>query len=597
MRNKVSKSFSFAILLTAVWGAIFTRFLAVLGDLNGAAAAYSYVYAVGHAVEFAFILFLFLLILIFLPKKAHAAAAISLGVIVTLFFVVELIVFKQFRIHIGVSIISMFFGPAGSEIFVFPISMYVRAGLIFLTTVTFVVFLWILSGRLAGKLGKLKAVLSVLFILCFTGYNAVHAWANFNEYNPVTRQMAALPFTYPLSINTYLESKGYEVPEKPDRFKVTDIKYPLTPIELENPKDLNIVVIMVECWRGDLMNKDATPNIYEFSRNELVFNAHNSTSNHTRHSIFSFFYGIPGAYWNAILTEKVSPVLMDTILARGYQTGIFASSPLNSPEFDKTVFLNVENLRVKSHQGTTTARDIAITDEFINFIDSRDKDKPFFSFMFYDSPHAYVFDETLYPAKFLPTGAKNYLDINDANKELYFNSYRNSIGFVDVLVKRVLDKIEAENLLDNTIVIITGDHGQEFNELGKGYWGHNGNYSRYQVQVPMVVHWPGKDKAAFNYSTSHMDVAVTLMQDVFGSVTPPYDYTTGTNLFSPTGRRFIYAIGADDEYAIQDEHMITVFPLFGSVYTVNRDTYEPVKTQVPMERLKEIIEELSRFKK
>jgi membrane-anchored protein YejM (alkaline phosphatase superfamily) len=46
-------------------------------------------------------------------------------------------------------------------------------------------------------------------------------------------------------------------------------------------------------------------------------------------------------------------------------------------------------------------------------------------------------------------------------------------------------------------VIVTSDHGEEFNDTGKNYWGHNGNFSPYQVAVPLLVRGPVGNAAAW----------------------------------------------------------------------------------------------------
>jgi hypothetical protein len=50
-----------------------------------------------------------------------------------------------------------------------------------------------------------------------------------------------------------------------------------------------------------------------------------------------------------------------------------------------------------------------------------------------------------------------------------------------------LDLLDKYDIDDNTIVIITADHGQEFNENKLNFWGHNGNFTKYQTQVPLII--------------------------------------------------------------------------------------------------------------
>ena len=50
---------------------------------------------------------------------------------------------------------------------------------------------------------------------------------------------------------------------------------------------------------------------------------------------------------------------------------------------------------------------------------------------------------------------------------------------MDDLIGKVINQLKNKGLLENTIIIITGDHGQEFNDNKKGYWEHGGNFSKY----------------------------------------------------------------------------------------------------------------------
>src|SRR5699024_3018392 len=142
------------------------------------------------------------------------------------------------------------------------------------------------------------------------------------------------------------------------------------------------------------------------------------------------------------------------------------------------------------------------------------------------------------PMPFQPSWESvNFLTLDEnTDPEPFFNLYKNSVHFVDSLVGKALDKLRAQGLMDDTRIVITGDHGQEFDDTGLGYWGHNGNYSRFQTKVPLVIHWPGKGSGRVEYFTSHFDIAPTLMKRVLG-VDNAFDATSvGRDLFKAGGR-------------------------------------------------------------
>jgi len=110
--------------------------------------------------------------------------------------------------------------------------------------------------------------------------------------------------------------------------------------------------------------------------------------------------------------------------------------------------------------------------------------------------------------------------------------------------------------IENTIIIFTGDHGQEFNDNKRNFWGHGGNYTDYQIKVPMVVYWPGQKSGNYGHTTSHLDIAPTLMMDLFGCQNSISDYSDGRHLLDPKGRDWLL-VGGYFNYAIREVERIT----------------------------------------
>jgi membrane-anchored protein YejM (alkaline phosphatase superfamily) len=65
--------------------------------------------------------------------------------------------------------------------------------------------------------------------------------------------------------------------------------------------------------------------------------------------------------------------------------------------------------------------------------------------------------------------------------------YLTAVHYVDSLVGRVLDDLERRQLLDRTVVIVTADHGMQFEEHGLGFDGHGTGFTRSQLQTPLVT--------------------------------------------------------------------------------------------------------------
>ena len=119
-----------------------------------------------------------------------------------------------------------------------------------------------------------------------------------------------------------------------------------------------------------------------------------------------------------------------------------------------------------------------------------------------------------------------------------------------------MDGLRESGMLEHSVVLVTGDHGQEFNENGKNYWGHAANYTKYQIQVPLLVYYPGVEARVYNHRTTHYDIAPTLLQRAMGVSNPPSDYSMGRALHDSTSRGW-HVVGNDINYAfVTDDGLI-----------------------------------------
>ena len=142
----------------------------------------------------------------------------------------------------------------------------------------------------------------------------------------------------------------------------------------------------------------------------------------------------------------------------------------------------------------------------------RNPKQAFFGFLFYDSTNAIIFPAD-YPVQVTAEGAgalaQNFAD------------YRTSVHFVDSLIGSVLDDLTRRGLQEDTVVIITSDRGEEFDDSGAGLKDHGSGYTRYQLQVPMIISIPGRAPSVYRHRSSHYDLVPTLMQDVLGCRNAP----------------------------------------------------------------------------
>ncbi|KFK60912.1 choline-sulfatase [Vibrio vulnificus] len=544
---------------------------------------------------------------LFLPKpfrNGTQALIASLGV-ATLF--IDTIVFAQYRFHINAVVLEL---VMSGQIVSFPLITWlmVIGGVALLLAAQWWTIRWLENGApvRALKLGRKFALLTFAALLAT---NAIHIWAAAHAYQPVTTVKRYLPLFYPATADKFMRKQGWVDEEALERQKAlafkrkNDLNYPLAPLQTQPvEKLLNIMLLVVDSWRADTFNADNTPNMWKYAQSGVVFNNHIATGNATRTGIFGLFYGIPGTYWHGFLANQQSPVLIDRLQALDYQLGIFTAAQLRKPEFNQTVFTKVENLRIGSRGNWPSELDADLTQDWLAWYDQRDKSKPTFSFLFYDAPHGYDFPADFEP-KYEPMLKEvNYLKLNnDTDPTPFFNRYKTSVRYVDSMATKVLDKLKESGDLENTLVIVTGDHGQEMNDNKLNFWGHNSNFTDAQVNVPFAIFGPGVDAAKMQWSsealTSHQDVVPTLMKHYLGVTNDVKDYSVGEDLLGDAVKRdWIISSNYSGYAIITDDDILEVNG--GGQYQFMDKTNRQLKDQQPnFTYLQQALEQISRFSK
>ncbi len=375
------------------------------------------------------------------------------------------------------------------------------------------------------------------------------------------------------------------------------LHYPLHPLTFKMPKKLyNIVIVSIDSWRFDMMNKTVTPNIAKFAKQAWVFSDHYSGGNSTQPGIFSLFYGIPANYWTAMLDQHRGPVFMRQLIKDHYQIGTFGSASLEYPAFDKTVFRDVKNLQVDTPGNDASERDKNITAEFKQFVKNRNTRKPFFSFLFYDAAHSYCEMGATFPKPFQPeiTECDRVALSNDANPLPYINRYKNAVLYDDNLVGQVLHALKKQQLLKDTIVIITGDHGEEFNDEHLYYWGHASAFDPYQVRTPLIVYWPGGQPKVIHHQTSHYDIVPSLMTKALGCTSPISDYSVGSLLLSkPQGSYLL--VGSYVDFAVLQKNRSTIIYPGGNYDVTYPNGHVMLNAKPNPMLLEKVYQELNRY--
>lgn len=565
---------------------------------------------IGHYFSLTLVTGIVFLPLLFIKNLKTRTLAISffISVLIMLMYI-DTLIFHQYRFHLNGIILNLFFADKVIE---FPAIMYFQIALYIIALLAFEYYIYYLI-QVKIKINKKSYIRKsmMFFVICVFSSHIIHIWGSANFVSNITNVTKYLPLYYPTSSNSLIRKLGLideEMLERQKKLKLkstSDLNYPKNKLIINNiSSKYDIIFIVIDSWRFDTLSEEVTPNILRFTKNNksLVFNNHFSAGNSTRTGIFGLFYGLPGTYWHSFYSNGKSPLLIDRLQGLDYQIGIYASAQLYRPEFNKTVFVNIPNLRVKSSSELIEDKDIEITKEWIKWYDYIDNSKPSFSFLFYDSPHSYTFKKN-YSTKFKPMVNKlNFLDLDDDfDKNLIFNRYKTSVHFTDSLIGQVIKHIDQKGKKNKTLIVITGDHGQEMNDNNLNYWGHNSNFTKYQVKVPLIIITPNnidtnKKWIESNVFTSHVDIVPTIMKNILGVNSTVKDYSTGVDLFgSVITRDWVFA-SSYSKYAIIDKNSITEIGTSG-LYEVLDLSNRKIETNININNVNEALKEMSSFYK
>lgn len=375
------------------------------------------------------------------------------------------------------------------------------------------------------------------------------------------------------------------------------MRYPLQPLRCSKPQSpYNIILIMVDGLRYDTLQPRYMPNMAEFAQQNWQFTRHLSAGNATQPGLFSLFYSIPPSYWSAALEQKISPLFINQLLHFGYILQAFWSSEMTSPNFRETIYQRFSDLdKHSAPEADVASRDRHITQEGIRFLTEHKHQTPFFLHLFYDAVHGYCLKQN-FTQLFLPSDScSRFLKTNTTDPTKEYNRYLNAAHFVDFELSKVLAAIKELGYLDNSIIIFTADHGEEFNDNHQNYWGHSSNFSDAQVHVPFLIHWPNKEPRIINYQTSSYDMVPTLMQDLFSCVNPIEDYSIGHNLRTSKGRLPFILAGSYSNTGLIEADRLTTLYASGQITVSDRQMKLMYEAKPRMGRMEQAIKLMRKY--
>lgn len=539
---------------------------------------------VGH---FAFLVFALYLLVLFpltfiLPsRKLFRLASVCFATVGLTLLLIDTQAYQTINLHLNPLVWEVLFDDESTLVNNDLQHLFVVLPFIFLIEIALSEWVWRKQRKLSHK--QIGKPIGSLFFISFIASHLIYVWADAYFYNPITIQRANFPLSYPMTAKSFMEKHG--LLDKAEYLKRLEqsqsnseiVRYPLETMDFgRRANPLNILVVSVNNLRADMLSEETMPSAYKFAQDNLNFTNHYSSSNDA-FGVFGLFYGLPSSYASSIKAQGSKPILIDTLVSKGYEFGLFSGDNFDDDLYGETVFrgMNFNGIAFNESQ----SKDIQAIDAWRQWAKQR-TNKPWFSFIEL-------------------TTVDNFKASTSANKEISASdrlrsSYISSVEQADLEIERLLSVIQSLELDKSTVIVITSNHATEFNETNTNSWGSNSNYSQYQLKVPMLIHWPGKVAGIYPHRTSHLDFSVTLLQELLGVTSNPSDFSSGESLFDEHKRRWILA-GDSRELALITKDTTTVIDKFGN-YKLFDENYQRVKDDNPtLPILMQGLTELQRF--
>lgn len=454
------------------------------------------------------------------------------------YLAIDIAVFNLYRFHLDILLVEMFlrdFHGMGIPLFVLLLFALLAAVLL-----VFVVWVFVSSSSGRRHHWPWFAAGLLLMPLTLVMNSVIHIWASHYLRDEITLYRPFLPIYYPVEaydsaprVSAWWPSvfpAAYGKAENAPMEGGGIVQYPRAQPQCSPAADApSILMIVLESWQADAMTPEITPNIARFADKATRFTQHVSSGAVTVPGLFGLMYGLHPNYFELTRSapESFPSLFTQTLNAQGYRTRAFTSTSLDGFSLKRMFFPNIA-----AQDFYDALPDAALVDRYIATLSAAPQEKRF-DFVFLTSSHSpYSYPPEYARFKPLPVVEGGYAVDRQTDNRPYKNDYYNSLYYLDSLVGKLLDAADRNGKLNNTWVIITGDHAEEFNENGLGYWGHGSNFTRWQTHTPMIVRAPGVNSARVEQKMSlHQDLVPTLMQSALGCTSDTADYSNGQHLF------------------------------------------------------------------
>ena len=304
----------------------------------------------------------------------------------------------------------------------------------------------------------------------------------------------------------------------------------------------NILLIGIDSLRADHMSCYGyhcltTPHIDEFARGGTLFENTYSAHIPTTSAYASMLTGMDCFSTQVVALRHKGPLrpevatLAEVLREAGYNTTCvgFSGNP-SSRGFD--AYLDYAGWGSWNEGRSPKAENLnAVT--FPELARLAQADKPFFLFLRHMDPHApylppHPYERLFYhgdergPANTSMEPVMAFKPFRDffaswmppgiSDKDYVIAQYDGAVAYMDACIRQIFTALEARGILDETIVVINGDHGETLYDH-ECWFDHHGMYDP-TLTVPLIIRYPGKVPAGLRVKgfNQHKDLMPTILE-------------------------------------------------------------------------------------
>lgn len=315
------------------------------------------------------------------------------------------------------------------------------------------------------------------------------------------------------------------------------------PSEIASPIR-KIVLISLDTLRPDHLGiygypRETSPRIDAFARQSFVFDRTLAPAPNTPPSQMSMMTSLyPGRHGFTGNGDRLAPGI-ETLAERLRDAGLRTAGFVDGGYLHAAFGFN-RGFETYDHQGGGLAE---ILPRALRWLDAHGEE-PFFLFLhtydihapyFSPPPYGGMFHERPYTGDLIPTVERlealflEQAALDPEDIQHLVDSYDEGIRYTDALIGRLLDDLEERGRLDDTLIILTSDHGEEFGEHGSLI--HWQLYYQPNLRIPLIVRPPGGTDGPLRIAdpAELIDILPTLLALVGAD---PLDEAQGRSLVS-----------------------------------------------------------------